>query len=358
MKLIEPNETGSWRVSVQTENGSIRIADTGCASRREAEQLVQRAKVAELEAASKALRLTAEVVTLITANRHLSVSDAISEWNEWLKVSSRSERTRTNSVGTVQQWARETLAHHKSIGTVSTAELNEWVNPADTPIKRGTRQCRLAALRSFFRYCGIKRYILSDPTLLLAVDYRRMTHTQRETQHKAVFDDHAIELLLNRSAGAEPPSVTPGFFRVAIILGRDLGLRLGDISLLEWASLDLARGEATIWTEKSNRRVVVPMTQRVLDLLAQLRRTHPQYLFPNERDVILDPSRRASLSVAFGRFFNRCGFSGYSFHSLRASYATSMADRGVPILEIGRALGHSCTSTTRVYLRHAGVNGE
>ncbi|MHC1763612.1 MAG: hypothetical protein AB9869_04795 [Verrucomicrobiia bacterium] len=62
-----------------------------------------------------------------------------------------------------------------------------------------------------------------------------MTHRQKETRHKAVFSDHDVEYQLANSDGAEPPSITPGFFRAAIILGRDLGLRLGNLCKMEWA---------------------------------------------------------------------------------------------------------------------------
>ena len=64
-----------------------------------------------------------------------------------------------------------------------------------------------------------------------------------------------------------------------------------------------------------------------------------------------DPSRRAHLSVIFGRFFERCGFPGYSFHCLRASYATTMAKQGATLEEIAERLGHSSERTTREYVR-------
>jgi hypothetical protein len=77
-----------------------------CTTREEAEAVISKADVPELETASNVLRLTAEVVTLITANRSVTVADAITEWNSWLKVTARSKRTRTNNVIAVRQFYR------------------------------------------------------------------------------------------------------------------------------------------------------------------------------------------------------------------------------------------------------------
>ncbi|MHC1765895.1 MAG: hypothetical protein AB9869_16625 [Verrucomicrobiia bacterium] len=72
----------------------------------------------------KVLRLTSGVVTLITANRTITVADAIPEWDQWLKVTSRSERTRTNSVIRVRQWAREMGLEAKTVGSVTTDDIH------------------------------------------------------------------------------------------------------------------------------------------------------------------------------------------------------------------------------------------
>lgn len=350
MKLFKPPESDFWHVEIITEDGSKRTLNTFCTSRDEAEAVVSRAKVSELETASKVHRLTSEVVTLITANRTITVAEAITEWDEWLKVTSRSERTRTNNVIAVRQWAREMGLEAKSVGSVTTDHIHRWINRPNHGDKRGTRLMKLSAIRNLFRFCGLTRYVLSDPSQLVAVDYRLMTHRQKETKHKAVFSDHDIEYLLANADGAEPPSITPGFFKAAIILGRDLGLRLGDICNLEWACFDLAAKVATIWTDKSNTRVRLPVTDRVIELLNTLPRSDETFVFPSERAIANDPVRRATLSMAFGRFFRRLGFRGLSFHGLRASYATTMAIQGVGLQTIAERLGHKSVHTTTVYV--------
>lgn len=350
MKLFKPPQSDFWHIEIITEAGSKRTINTFCTTCEEAEAVVSKAKVPELETASKVLRLTSEVVTLITANRSVTVADAITEWDAWLKVTARSERTRTNNVIAVRQWSREMGLEAKTIGSITTDDIHRWVNRPNQTDKRGTRLMKLSAIRNLFRFCGLKRYVLSDPSQLVAVDFRLMNHRQKETKHKAVFSDHDIEYLLANAHGAEPPSITPGFFKAAIILGRDLGLRLGDICNLEWACFDLPAKTATIWTDKSNTRVQLPVTERVIELLGTLPRLDETYVFPNERAIVNDPVRRATLSMAFGRFFRELGFRGLSFHSLRASYATTMALQGAELSAIAERLGHKSVRTTSVYV--------
>ena len=70
--------------------------------------------------------------------------------------------------------------------------------------------------------------------------------------------------------------------------------------------------------------------------------------------IINDPTRRAMISVAFGRFLKTLGFEGYSYHSLRATQATAMAAKGATIGEIAKALGQKGTSATQAYIRRQG----
>lgn len=239
----------------------------------------------------------------------------------------------------------------KGIGDVTTEGVHRWINRADDPSKPSIRLFRLSWVKSFIRYCVLKRYILTDPAQLVTVDFKLMTHNQRVTRHKPVFQDKEVEFLLAQSEDAEPPSITPGCFRAAITLGRDLALRLGDICNLEWSSLRYLRRVATVWTDKSNTRVEIPLTPRVIRLIARLPADDQRYVFPDERALANDTERRAGLSVAFGRFFQRCGFEGYSFHCLRATYATTLAQQGLSLDEIAEKLGHKSSQTTRAYVR-------
>jgi len=355
VKLIKPPGSEFWLIEVITENGQARSISTGCRTKSDAEVLVKDAKIREIETAARNHRLTAEVVTLITAGRNVLVSEAILEWGEWMKVGTKSPRTRDNNLSGVSRWVTSMGLSAMPIGAITEEHIHRWINDPLLNHKLGTRILRLACIRNFFRFCNVKRYILSDPSRLVAVDHRAMSHEQRETRHKLVFEDDEIDFILSVCDGTEPNSITDGFFGAAITLGRDLAIRLGDVCNLEWSCFDFERGIVVIWTDKSNTRVAIPMSERVEKLVTSLPRNQTRFLFPNEQLINADGKRRAMLSVYFGRLFKSLGFEGYTFHSLRATMATTMAANGSTIEEIAKTLGHTGTSCTKAYIRKVGA---
>lgn len=356
MNLTKPTGSEFWMLEVTTENGGTKSISTGCRTKTDAETLVKSAKIEQIEAASRVHRLTSEVVSLITSNRPVPASEVFLEWSEWMKVGVRSPRTRDNNMAIVSRWITGCGLAETPVASITEEAIHSWINNPTSAYKLGTRKFHLACIRNFFHYCVVKRYALSDPTQLVAVDHRLMSHKQRETQHKAVFEDDEIDFILSVCDETEPDSITEGFFSAAIILGRDLAIRLGDVCNLEWDCFDFEKGIVVVWIDKSNHRIAIPMSERVEKLAMSLPRNGTRYLFPNEQLINADGKRRAMLSVYFGRLFKSLGFEGFSFHSLRATMATTMAARGDTIEDIAKALGHSGTSSTKSYIRKAGAS--
>ena len=87
-----------------------------------------------------------------------------------------------------------------------------------------------------------------------------------------------------------------------------------------------------------------------------MEREDKRFLFHDEQVIANDPKRRPMMSVYFGRLFKSLGFDGYSFHSLRATMATTMAAKRATIEEIAKALGHNGTSSTKSYIRKSGAS--
>lgn len=391
MKLLKPEGQQHWHVEVETEDGSKRLINTECLTKSEAQALCEAAKVKDLEQASKKHRLTSEVVTLITANRVVTVNDVIAEWDEWMKTASRSDKTRDNNLASARQWARDMNMGDKPIARVASGQIHKWINDPDDPGKRGTRMNKLTHIRNLMQFATIKRYILSDPSRLVSVDHRILDHEQKETTHKRVFTDQEIEFLLAKTISAadyvdltskaesdlkrgsiskgeysetmkeidalvpEPPIMTPGFFNAAIIIGRDIGIRLIDICCLEWKQFNLEDKKVTVWQQKTGARIELPITDRVIELVKALPRLSSKYLFPKERDRSMNTKLRPTLSTAFSLFFQRNGFPDHSFHGLRATLATTMASQGMTMEDIAKALGQKGKSATPAYVRVPGA---
>jgi len=352
VKLFKKENDSNYWVSVTSESGQVHTINLNTTDQREAEEMLKQARVETLEEMGQKLKLTNEVVSLIVTDRNTTCSQAVEDLDKWLTTVALSMRTHTNTVMILRKWLKDSGLKDQPIGSITEADINGYVNDTKVTIKRGTRALRLAAIRKLFSWCLTKRIILSDPSRLVCVNHRLLSHAQLEPRHKNTFTDAEIEYMLGKSGGAEPAYLTPGFFRAAIILGRDLALRLGDICNLEWASFDTAKCVAVVWTSKGGSRVEIPLTKRVIDTLLALKSSGERYLFPNEHSIINDVNRRAGISVAFGRFLKSIGLEGYSFHSLRATYATTMANAGASLADIAKALGHAGTDVTKVYVRN------
>lgn len=354
MRLTKPAGSRTWSVVVTSESGKEHTIDLGVSSRDEALDLVNKSKVEELEKAAKVTRLTSDVVSLIVADKNTTIREAAKQYCDWMEKTNRSQRTRVNAAEILDCWAR--VVGDKPIASVTEDDINRFVNPANDPLKRGTRQLRLGAIHGVMNFCLHERILIRDISRNVRVNLRVIDHESKETTHKSVMDEDEVEFLIAKAAGnPEPPSLTPGFFKAAIIIARDMALRLGDVCNLEWDCVDFATKTLTVWTSKGGSRIELPMTRRVISVIAGIKNKHKKYMFPVEREIANDTKKRAMLSVYFSRFFESSGVEGYSFHSLRATYATTMANQGYTMEQIAEALGHKSTNVTKVYVRNPGA---
>ncbi len=155
------------------------------------------------------------------------------------------------------------------------------------------------------------------------------------------------------------------FWRFAVICSRENGLRLSDIAQLEWRCVTDAH-TLTVWTGKTNKRLVHKMSPYLEGALFAIIPTHPDFVFPEQNAISRDVKRRALLSVQFKRICEAVGIKGKSFHHLRHAAACGkkneskeskldLAMRLVEVLdrkEISAMLGHSNGKTTDIYTNH------
>jgi integrase/recombinase XerD len=73
-----------------------------------------------------------------------------------------------------------------------------------------------------------------------------------------------------------------------------------------------------------------------------------RWLFPNKAGN--GPIGRGALARAFALAAREAGITGYSLHSLRHGYATSLLDRNVNLRLVQILLGHESIATTAIYL--------
>lgn len=122
------------------------------------------------------------------------------------------------------------------------------------------------------------------------------------------------------------------------------GMRLGEIQNLEWRNVDfdkrlIAVSNSETFLTKTGKIRVVPMSNRVLELLEEIRSEGSQSVFVfhyNQRKV-----SRSYIDHKFRDYREAAGLEDdVTFHSLRHTFATWLVQKGVSIFEVQKLLGH------------------
>jgi len=261
-----------------------------------------------------------------------------------------------NSPGTYERYKHTVDLFLKNIGSVarspvtsiSSSHIESFLNAR---IKSGvaskTASVDLKTLNTAFDRAERYSVILKNP--VSAVDRPRVESMERE-----IFTPQQVAQLLD-TVGHKSDWFT------LILLGYFTGQRLGDCATLEWKNVDMKSRVIHFRQGKTGKKVVVPMTEDLhehLDFLSE---------FIEDKFVCPDLGERGSggahgLSESFGRIVKKAGidslkikgkgkinFNRLSFHSLRHSFNSVMAEAGVTQEIRMRLTGHSSTSMNNRY---------
>lgn len=129
------------------------------------------------------------------------------------------------------------------------------------------------------------------------------------------------------------------------------GQRRGAILDLTWRQIDLVRGRIDFnppgRAQTKKRRPIIPIPR---PLLAALRRAHRRASC--DFVIAYNGNQVGDVKTGLNSAAARAGIPECTSHTLRHTAGTWMAQRGVPMREIGGYLGHSEQRTTELYAHH------
>jgi integrase len=155
-------------------------------------------------------------------------------------------------------------------------------------------------------------------------------------------------------------------WRGLVLFGLYIGQRLGDLAHLTWRAVNLDQNEIAFTTQKTGRRVVLPLVQPLVDYLTELPSgDNPNaHIFPDAakhkrtaslsnhfRDILVDAGLvqpRDYSNKTKGRASARES-SELSFHSLRHSAVTMLKATGVSDFIAREIIGHESAAVSRQY---------
>jgi integrase len=143
--------------------------------------------------------------------------------------------------------------------------------------------------------------------------------------------------------------------RDLVIILLDTGMRVQEAAQLPWSAIDFNKNTIHIFRSKVGNESILSMTDRVREVLQRRYNVKTStYIFHNS-----DRGPRKYLPEAFARAINRAGLNTRekiqqwgckaTYHTLRHTFASRLAQAGVSIQKIGQLLGHKDIHTTMVY---------
>jgi integrase len=134
---------------------------------------------------------------------------------------------------------------------------------------------------------------------------------------------------------------------------RASGLRLREC-LLKWSEVE---GKQIVKLGKGGKRVSVPVTSEIAEILRPLRGHHSEYAFTFVAQRTRNgrvrgqhyPLTYAGVRTAWRRLYKRSGVSNFRFHDLRHDFATKLLRETGNLRLVQKALGHASIKTTTRY---------
>jgi integrase len=184
-------------------------------------------------------------------------------------------------------------------------------------------------------------------------------HLRAESAEKGTFTPEQIARLLEVAQGDWPGLILAGYYT---------GARLGDLARLKWEAIDLVDRSIAFTQKKTRVKIKVPIHPELLDYLLSrsVQDDGCKPLFP--RLCKMPGPGKSGLSMSFKRLMARAGIddgvarerkgdagrsvSRLSFHSLRHSFVSALANAGVAPELRQKLSGHLDSVSHATYSHH------
>ena len=204
-------------------------------------------------------------------------------------------------------------------------------------------------LRAAFRKAHREGVILMNPAE--AVDL-----PEKDSVERGTFNAAEVKMLVN---------VARGEWQTLILLGYYTGARLSDCCRLEWKDIDLANEVLSYVQRKTGKLVHVPLHPELQAWLEKSATSDKPQIFVMPDMADKGPGGRHGLSESFKTLVRKAGLdlqtvqgggdrmiSRRTFHALRHSFTSGLANAGVaPELRM-KLTGHSSERVHRGYSHH------
>jgi len=222
-----------------------------------------------------------------------------------------------------------------------------------TLLTLATQEKLIVIARNFSRYLKEKDYLLNNPGEHLKLPRRA------KKLPKAILSPDEMRTLVHT-----PDKQTRQGYRNRVILEilYDTGMRRSELANLKIPDMDLKSGYVCIRSGKGDKDRVVPLSQRVCDMVQNyIAFVRPEYIKSKDPGyLILNRSGNKMVPNGIYVVVKRTGRLSkikktITTHTLRHTCATHMLRNGAPVRHLQEMLGHESLESTQIYT-HVTIN--
>lgn len=162
---------------------------------------------------------------------------------------------------------------------------------------------------------------------------------ENNARTRFLSDDERTRLLDACRAAAWPK------LYLLVLMALTTGARRGELLGLHWRDVDLERAVASVGRTKNGDPRMLPLTPGVCEEMKRMTRSPSSLVFARAGD----PTRVFTFEPHFRKALAAAKVRDFTFHCLRHSCASMLAQRGRTLLEIADLLGHRQLQMTKRY---------
>lgn len=235
------------------------------------------------------------------------------------------------------------------LNSVDRLTIRLWMGElSEKGISRNSIARKVAAVRSFFKYCFKRGYVQKNPAHLLIIP--------KKEKRLPVTVTHGDIQKMMELADDNTPEVQQE--RAILELFYSTGIRLSELVNLDVNDVDVRKAQVTV-LGKGNKQRVIPIGRKAVEAYKNHIKTRLELLTSTSEN---DDKKALFVATRGGRIYPRkvqriiekyltktSEVTQKSPHTLRHSFATHMLDAGADIRMIKEFLGHTDLNSTQIY---------
>lgn len=312
------------------------------------------------EVKSKLKQVT--VINNIEVSTPIKFTQIVIEWIENKKLQVK-ESTLSHYKSVVDNHVLPVLGEYE-ITSISADIIQNYISKL---LKEGltgkTVNDILQIIKNIFKYASCKGFEYNCDLSSISVKNRRNDIQALTVFEQKILCNFLVDHMNNKNFG--------------ILLSMYTGIRLGELSALQWSDIDL--GERVLKINKTMLRIQdnfsehhsnktkviitppksedsvrsIPIPQFILNIIYKMQRRPDAYILTGRNDSFIEPR---NMQYYFKSVLKKCNIRDVNFHILRHTFATRCVENGFEIKSLSEILGHSNVKITLERYVHSSMD--